>query len=208
MLARRGMRTEDKQKAMAYFESVSATYDDVVSGGILSLPRRIERKAVLDLCDIPSRGSRFLDVGCGAGFYSLQAKALGKTVTAVDSSPGMVKSVSTRVDRAYVTDLESTPFDEQYDLVVCAGVLDFVLDPARAFLNLAGAVAPGGRLVTLGPRKGLGGLFYRLEKLCFGFRINLFTLKWYEDVAAQAGLRITRYLKPLPTNLAICFEKP
>lgn len=201
------MRPEDKKKAQQYFESVSNAYDDKVSSGILSLPRRLERQAVLDFCDFPTSGPRVLDVGCGAGFYSLRAKALGKHVTAVDSSPGMVKSVEAKVDKAFVTDLENQPFTEKYDVVICAGVLDFVLDPKKAFINLANAVEVGGRLVILGPRKGLGGLFYRIEKLCFGFRVNLFTLKWYEEVASQCGLRLVEYKKPLPTNLAIRFER-
>ena len=196
----------DKQKAIEYFEKVSADYDETVSKGILKIPRDRERAAVLSFADLNQTGASLLDVGCGAGFYSLTAKKAGMKVHSVDLSPGMVKKLEGLVDKAEVVDIELLPTDKKYDRVVCAGVLDFVLKPELAFSNLCKVVAPGGRLVVLCPRKGPGGLFYRLEKFFFGIKINLYTKEWLSQLAEKHGLKLVKSSHPLPTNMALLFK--
>jgi len=195
----------DKEKAINYFEKVSADYNETVSKGVLRIPRELERKAVLDLAQLNVPGGTLIDVGCGAGFYSLLAKQAGMKVHSVDMSPGMVRRLEGLVDRAEVADIETLPTATKYDRVICAGVLDFVLKPEMAFSNLCQLVSPGGRLIVLCPRKGLGGLFYRVEKFFFGIRINLYTKEWLSQVASRHGLTLSNYTHPLPTNMALLF---
>ena len=90
-----------------------------------------------------------------------------------------------------------------YDRVICAGVLDFVVDAERAIANVCAAVAPGGRLVLLAPAKGPGGIYYRLEKRLFGLRVNLFTPAWLRSRVAVHGLRVVETRRPLICNVAI-----
>lgn len=200
------VKPEDKEKAIDYFESVSRKYDETVSKGILRIPREREREAVLSFADLNHSGASLLDVGCGAGFYSLIAKRAGMKVHSVDLSPGMVKRLEGLVDRAEVVDIEKLSVHNQYDRVVCAGVLDFVMNPELAFSNLCKSVAPGGRLVVLCPRKGPGGIFYRIEKYFFGIRINLYSKEWLADLASKNGLKLVNSSHPLPTNMALLFK--
>jgi len=202
------VQLEDKQKAIDYFESVSKDYDGTVSKGILKIPRDLERAVVLKYAKLDQPGASLIDVGCGAGYYSLEAKKAGMEVWAVDASPGMVLRLQNKVDFTEVVDIETMEFDKKFDRVVCAGVLDFVLNPDKAFRNLCKLVAPGGRLIVLSPRKGLGGLFYRVEKHFFGIHINLFTLKWLRTIAEENGLVLRAHEHPLPTNMAVLFERP
>ena len=202
------VQLEDKQKAIDYFESVSKDYDGTVSKGILRIPRDLERAAVLKYAKLDQPGATLIDVGCGAGFYSLEAKKAGMKVWAVDASPGMVLRLQDKVDVTEVVDVETMDFATKFDRVVCAGVLDFVFNPEKAFRNLCSLVAPGGRLVILSPRKGLGGLFYRVEKHFFGIHINLYTLDWLRKIAEENGLVLRAHEHPLPTNMAVLFERP
>lgn len=200
------VRAGDKKKAIDYFESVSGDYDGTVSKGILKIPRERERAAVIELAALNEPGASLIDVGCGAGFYSLLAKQAGMKVHSVDMSPGMVKRLEGQVDRAEVADIETINTQIKYDRVVCAGVLDFVMNPERAFLNLCDLLAPGGRLVILCPRKGPGGLLYRVEKFFFGIHINLYTKEWLSQIAETKGLKLIQYSHPLPTNMALLFS--
>lgn len=201
------VRPADKERAISYFDKVSHDYDNTVSWGILKIPRDRERKVVLEFAELNRPGTSLADVGCGAGFYSVLGKKNGMTVHSFDTSPGMVKKLSSLVDKSEVADIENMDTQTKYDTVICAGVLDFVLRPELAFKNLCRLVGPQGRLVVLCPRQGLGGLFYRIEKYFFGIRINLFQSHWLAKLAEQEGLILEAMKHPLPTNMALLFRK-
>lgn len=200
---------EDKMNAIAYYDKISTDYDETVSKGILKYPRDRERNIVLKLAKFDRPGDSMIDVGCGAGFFALAAKKAGMYVHAVDTSTGMVMKLSGKVDEIEVADVETMEIERTFDRVVCAGVLDFVMNPEKAFCNLCRLVGPGGRLIILSPRRGLGGLFYRYEKKAFGIkRINLYQRAWYENLGKQCGLNLIECVHPLPTNMAVVFERP
>jgi SAM-dependent methyltransferase len=95
-----------------------------------------------------ARPERVLDAGCGDGFMTRSIAA--STVVGIDSSPGMVEqAVSHGVD-ARVGDLHDLPFpDDDFDVVVCSGVLHHLHDIDRAVAEIARVLRPGGRLVAV-----------------------------------------------------------
>jgi SAM-dependent methyltransferase len=144
-----------------------------------------------------------LDIGCGNGLYALEAKRRGMWVCAVDVVPEMVASIPSPVDEVHVADVENFRPGDQYDRVICAGVLDFVREPKRAFLNLCRLVAPGGKLVILVPRIGIAGLFYRFAKLRLGIRVNLYSVAWFRRVSVETEVSVNSWSSPLPHNIAM-----
>ncbi len=197
----------DKRRAMEHFEGLAPAYDDRVARGPLVMLRRREHDAVLRLARFDGRSARtVLDVGCGGGFAALAAKRRGLRVTAVDFSPAMVEKIRPHVDEAWVADIERLDVSRTWDIVVCAGVLDFVLDPERAFANLAAVTAPGGRLVVQAPDAGMFGLLYRLEKKFSRIEVNLFSLDWFKAQARKCGLRIRANLLPQPVSRVLLFD--
>ncbi len=199
----------DKNRAIRYYEARSANYSDSVAHGPLYWLRQRESRAVLSFLNLENSGGlTFLDVGCGDGKYSLLAKSAGLKVSAMDICPGMISRLCGKVDRTWVDDIESYSPSATYDLVLCSGVLDFVLDPPSAFEKLCKSVAPGGRLVILVPFRGVSGLLYRFEKGISGFRVNLFSREELELWAKTHGLRLIGSTRPLPTNLVMGFERP
>lgn len=200
-----------KQKALQYFQSVACEYETQISRGPLKQLRSLERSAVCDLV-FGSMGSltgkSFLDVGCGSGFYSREAKRRGMHVTSIDAVPEMIDAIDESVDVARVDDVERSLLGSSFDRVLCAGVLDFVVDPERAFSNLARWTAEGGQMVLLLPHSGWGGKIYQLEKSFFGIQVNLFSEEWVRGLAAGEGLKVVEIKSPLPTNRVYRLVRP
>lgn len=195
---------QDKDRAVQYYESLAHNYNNSVSKGVLQHLRERERRAVLSFADFndPTKKT-MIDVGCGGGYYALEAKKSGLWVCAVDIAPSMVDALKGKVSEAYASDMESLKVEKQYDIVVCSGALDFVLNPELALKNLSLLVAPGGRLIIQVPRSGIAGWIYRLEKRFLKIRVNLFSLSWFSKTAKKLGLEVVGHAYPLPTNMVV-----
>lgn len=106
----------------------------------------------------PRPGERVLEVGCGTGALAVELARLvapGGRVTAVDVSGPMLAEAARRAAAAGVdvdwlqADAQVHPFGAgAFDVVTSRFGIMFFDDPAAAFANLAGALAPGGRLVV------------------------------------------------------------
>ena len=196
----------EKSRALRHYAIIAHGYERHVSRGLLAQLRRRERRAVLELSALRP-GLSLADVGCGAGYYALEAKRRGLRVCAMDAVPEMLAHLHGKVDEVQVRDVESLPDGARFDRVICAGTLDFVADPECALSRLCRIVAPGGRLVVLVPRTGLGGWLYRVEKLWSGLRVNLYDPHWFVARSRAYGLRVAAMRTPLPGNVAIAADR-
>jgi 2-polyprenyl-3-methyl-5-hydroxy-6-metoxy-1,4-benzoquinol methylase len=90
---------------------------------------------------------RVLDIGCGDGFFSQRiAQATAAQVSAVDISFEAIERARARGIDAWQCDLNmaALPFDaERFDLVVCAEVIEHVLDAQPGGLVQSSAAAAG-----------------------------------------------------------------
>jgi SAM-dependent methyltransferase len=106
--------------------------------------------AVLDAA-LVTRGTRLLEVGCGAGLAALLAAQRGAQVAAVDASENMLAVARERLPQADIrqADLESLPFpDNGFDAVTAINSVFYAADMAAAARELARVAAPGGRVVV------------------------------------------------------------
>jgi 2-polyprenyl-3-methyl-5-hydroxy-6-metoxy-1,4-benzoquinol methylase len=88
--------------------------------------------------------TRVLDAGCGRKCDpSIPDDAY---VVGVDIDPDGL-ALNGRLDEAVVADLGTASLPGLFDLIVCNDVLEHLTDPYSALDNLAGALAPGGRMI-------------------------------------------------------------
>jgi SAM-dependent methyltransferase len=116
---------------------------------------------LLDAAGVTS-GTRFLDVGTGPGFVSLEAVRRGARVSAVDAEPGMAETARRNVPGldARVAVLPDVPFDDgTFDAVAGNFVINHVGEPDVALLALRRVLREGGRLaLTCWVMPGSGAL--------------------------------------------------
>jgi 2-polyprenyl-6-hydroxyphenyl methylase/3-demethylubiquinone-9 3-methyltransferase len=124
-------------------------------------------------------GRSFLDVGCGSGLFSLAAVRMGaRRIHSFDVDPASVACAS-ELGRRFAPDADhwtvgsgsvlDGPFVGglgEWDVVYSWGVLHHTGDMAAALGNVAGLVAPGGRLfIAIYNDQGLrSGIWRRIKR--------------------------------------------
>lgn len=189
--------------ARAHFEGRSGTYRSAAERGLWAWQRRRESAAVAaaagDVC-----GRSVLDLGCGAGFYARALADRGaRPVVAVDVSPGMIAQLDDPRIEAVLGDAAEIDLGRRFDLVLLAGMLEFVADAAAVLANARRHLAPGGVVVALLPPDNAGGRLYRLYHRRHGIEIALFDRNRIGALAAAAGLTVAR-MRRLPPFGAAC----
>jgi demethylmenaquinone methyltransferase/2-methoxy-6-polyprenyl-1,4-benzoquinol methylase len=160
------------------FDAHASTYDHVntvISLGLDALWRDwAARQAVTH------RGARVFDAFAGTGRTGLRAAKLGAEVVLADGSMGMLAEARRLADRAWacrvgflladltqpLPHIEGAPFDA---VTVVFG-LRYLEDPAAVLRQLAGLLAPGGRIVVVEFVEAGDSLVSRLASLYF-FRL-------------------------------------
>lgn len=113
------------------------------------------------------RGTRFIDVGAGAGRHSYEALRRGAAVTAYDMDEVELKGVEEMFGalvaagevppggtaRTVVGDILDLPYDDgAFDVVLASEILEHVPQDDRAICELVRVLAPGGILAITVPR--------------------------------------------------------
>jgi ubiquinone/menaquinone biosynthesis C-methylase UbiE len=107
----------------------------------------------------PRPGQRVLDIGCGFGDATQRIAGLvGATgeVLGVDAAPRFIEAASQEAAEAgvgnvrfAVADIETTAFDERFDLAFSRMGTMFFANPVAAMRNVRKALVPGGGLVMV-----------------------------------------------------------
>ena len=100
---------------------------------------------------------KVLDIGCGSGVYIQEFLKMGFDCTGIDISADMLEACRKIVhadehpDRIHLSqgEVEHLPFrDQEFDLVICIGVLGYLLTDEKALVELKRIVKPGGYLLV------------------------------------------------------------
>ena len=116
--------------------------------GSFEAATRLFAPALLDAAGV-GRGTRVLDVACGAGIVSGLASSRGAEVIGVDFSPEMLAEARRRYPALQFRegDAEALPFEaDRFDAVVINFGLHHFPFPARAVAEAHRVLRPGGRL--------------------------------------------------------------
>lgn len=147
-----------------------------------------------------------LDLGSGAGFYSIFFKNKYRiNVLGVDSSPAMVEQLKLNGIEYVLDSIENFVSSEKFDLVLAAGVMEFVDNPEKVFRNILASIAPNGRLVILVPRSGIGGRMYKIHHKLKKCPVQIRSAETYKRIASHLGFNFSKIFYPTPISCAICF---
>jgi len=107
-----------------------------------------------------SSGTRYLDVGCGAGLAAQIAASRGAAICAIDAAPSLLAIARTRVPQGdfRTGDLEALPFgDRAFDVVTGFNSFQFAGNPVVALGEARRVTRPGGTIgiVTWGKPEGM-----------------------------------------------------
>lgn len=114
-------------------------------------------KSVFDRLGI-SRGTRLLDVGCGAGLAAQLAAQLGAQVSGIDAAPALIEIARERVPAGdfRLGEMEELPYaDASFDVVTGFNAFQHAANPVAALAEAKRVVKAGGRvaMVTWGRRE-------------------------------------------------------
>ncbi len=162
-------------------------------------------------------GPSVLDLGSGPGIVSSHlATAGGKTVTCADAEPRFLERARARgVEHTVEIDLDDPTwvdsFEDCYDVVILADVLEHLRDPAAVLRMVRDhpLVAPDGRVVVSIPNAGFIGVIAELMAGRFTYsesglldstHIRFFTEASFKELAASCGFivgEVHRITKPI-----------
>jgi SAM-dependent methyltransferase len=114
------------------------------------------RAARLDLLQMlePGRGLALLELGCGYGATLRAAKAMGLAAYTVGIDlvpPAPAAAGEPEIDRFFCGNVETLELDlppAAFDAILCADVLEHLVDPWRVVETLARLLKPGGVLLS------------------------------------------------------------
>jgi 2-polyprenyl-3-methyl-5-hydroxy-6-metoxy-1,4-benzoquinol methylase len=190
-----------------YFDRHAADFDAIYEerkSRMRSLRDRFSRRTVVErltFVDELARDrqpGRVLDVGCGAGRFSIRLAQHGWQAVGMDFAPEMTALAGAAAARAGVTerctfltdDFLTWAADGTYDLGLAIGVFDYMADPAPLLAKLAALT--GGRVVASFPRVMHPLVPLRWARLRLaGCPVHFYTRKKVERLA-HAHLRAPR----------------
>ena len=135
-----------------FYESIARDFDSLINP--YDLERRLEivydELLPQDLSDV-----RLLDLGCGSGWFSEEARARGAQVTSLDISISLVRITRDRTRGLVVTaDASRTPFAaDHFQIIISSEMLEHLREPAVGIEEIGRILAPGGTLVLTTPNR-------------------------------------------------------
>jgi 2-polyprenyl-3-methyl-5-hydroxy-6-metoxy-1,4-benzoquinol methylase len=124
-------------------------YGEVMQG----VDRRVNQFAI-DRIVPRLRGPRLLELGCGDGGWTDALAAHLGHVTVVDGSKELLARLQERLGAKVTTHntlFEELAIDDRFDEVICAHVLEHVIDPVHTLATAHRHLRPGGKGMFLVP---------------------------------------------------------
>jgi SAM-dependent methyltransferase len=146
--------------AIDLHEAIASAWDDRYKRG--GFRRRSEFFAREILSSIPA-GGKWLDAGCGSGYFSRMIVPRGVTVVGVDAAPAMIaasrvkavkEGVADRIVFQQISGLYTLPFESgRFHGCLCLSVLEYLDNPQAALREICRVLRPDGRLILSVPNR-------------------------------------------------------
>ncbi len=177
-------------KLVGFFSIRADDYSERSDSGVWAWVRRQEFRTVLELLnrqDLPLANSTILEVGCGAGFYAGRLARLFGSYRAIDINPNMISACHRNGISAELLTIEKLDASARFDVILFAGVLEFITDPTAALAAARQRLRENGSVVWLLPRFGLRGWLYSLWHNLNQCPTNYISQKHFDSVLHSSG---------------------
>ena len=172
-----------------------------------SLIRKNESKIILNFLG-NVRKKNILDVGSGSGYYSrLLAKKKAKKVYALDSSIAMLNNINEKNIIKINQSAESFNIQKKFDIIVCAGLLEFVNSSEKVLKNIKKYSKKNCKLVILCPQNNLLARLYKFYHYFNKINIRLFNYIEIEKILNLTGWKIKKIKKIFFSNVILATLK-
>jgi 2-polyprenyl-3-methyl-5-hydroxy-6-metoxy-1,4-benzoquinol methylase len=157
--------------------------------------------AILEWMERPP--GRVLDLGCSSGLLAAHLRRAGHYVVGVDVVAHPEARQAT--DELFEADLDDGLPDSlpgEFDVVICADVLEHVRRPATLMEKLSSVLSPRGRMIASIPnfghwyprtRTALGRFDYDQRGILDADHVRFFTRRSFLRLSQDAGWRIVRH---------------
>lgn len=128
------------------------------------------------------KGTKILDVGCGAGLLSECLVAQNK-VWGVDISLSLLIMAQQNGLKAILSSADSLPFrNNDFDIILCIGVLPYYREPAKIISEICRTIKPNGKIMISSSANSFMLRFVRWVKNTLGVKSQLERLYTYKEL--------------------------
>lgn len=159
------------------------------------------------------QGSSVLDIGTASGMVGRACSRKGFSLYGLEPNPVCARQARPYYDKFSCTSLENANdvFLSGHDMVVCADVLEHLVDPTFALLRLVSLQLSGARFIISVPN--IANMWVRLNLLAGRFdytergildrtHLRFFTRYSFLKLIKTAGLEVVNFeVTPIPLNL-------
>lgn len=138
-----------------FYENIAENFDGYMNK--YDLGKRLKLVFEVFLKDEELKGKKFLDLGCGTGWFSKEAVDRGARVTSLDVGPNLLGKTKERCkgkSKLVIGDALSLPFaNDFFDIVLSSEVIEHTENPLKAISESIRVLRPEGILVLTTPNK-------------------------------------------------------
>jgi 2-polyprenyl-3-methyl-5-hydroxy-6-metoxy-1,4-benzoquinol methylase len=195
------------ESVIKHFSGVAKTYNARSLSFPWSWIRSAEWHAISALIsDVV--GLRMLDLGCGAGLFSRQFRDRGVAeVYAVDACSEMTANLEREKNIIVLsTSIENLEIDTRFDLIIAAGLVEFLESPDTVFKVARTHAKPDAILLLLFPYDGILTRLYKLFHFYNGLEINIVSENILLSLAKQSDWNIISMRRASPISVAASFS--
>lgn len=189
-----------------FFDQEASDYSARATRGLWKFFREKEAKSILALLPKVTEKTSLLDLGCGSGYYAeILCKQGIRHITCVDISARMLAQIKDPQIEKICSNIENFRITKKYDIILCAGVLEFTQNPERVFENASTMLKEKGCFILLYPKKNFLGYIYKYYHRAHHISIHLFSEKKLKNLGKTKGFKFYGSGKALPFSAVMKF---